>query len=168
MAYSAMELRAASSSWHCCRGRWPVLATAPHGDGPSGAAAAGIHGQRGVADAGLEVFLRKPRLCGRNLGLGRNVGFHAKHATALEQKIRHLHHKTGRRSVRRLSLGVCSRSTVPTRCPIACAASSRWAARSTVDRKAARPAVRQGDVPVDCPPMGTAAHACSRAPRSWA
>jgi pimeloyl-ACP methyl ester carboxylesterase len=30
-------------------------------------------------------------------GLGRNVGFHAKHANALEQKIRYMHHRSGQK-----------------------------------------------------------------------
>ena len=46
---------------------------------------------------GLEVFLRNRGYAVETWGLGRNVGFHVKHATALEQKIRHMHHKTGRK-----------------------------------------------------------------------
>jgi pimeloyl-ACP methyl ester carboxylesterase len=46
---------------------------------------------------GLELFLRSRGYAVETWGLGRNVGFHAKHATALEQKIRHVHHRTGRK-----------------------------------------------------------------------
>jgi len=50
-----------------------------------------------VSLIGLELFLRSRGYAVETWGLGRNVGFHAKHATALEQKIRHVHHKTGRK-----------------------------------------------------------------------
>ena len=93
-AYSALELRAlfelAILPWSL-----PVLATAPRGDGHPVLLLPGFMGSE-VSLVGLEVFLRNRGYAVETWGLGRNVGFHAKHAIALEQKIRHLHHKTGR------------------------------------------------------------------------
>jgi len=73
----------------------PVLATAPQGDGHPVLLLPGFMGSEGSL-IGLELYLRNRGYAVETWGLGRNVGFHAKHATALEQKIRHLHHKTGR------------------------------------------------------------------------
>lgn len=74
----------------------PILATAPRGDGHPVLLLPGFMGSE-VSLIGLELFLRNRGYAAETWGLGRNVGFHAKHATALEQKIRHLHHKTGRK-----------------------------------------------------------------------
>ena len=94
-AYSALELRAllelAMLPWSL-----PVLATAPHGDGHPVLLLPGFMGSE-VSLIALELFLRNRGYAVETWGLGRNVGFHAKHANALEQKIRHLHHKTGRK-----------------------------------------------------------------------
>lgn len=94
-AHSVLELRAllelAVLPWSL-----PVLATAPRGDGHPVLLLPGFMGSE-VSLIGLEVFLRNRGYAAETWGLGRNVGFHAKHATALEQKIRHLHHKTGRK-----------------------------------------------------------------------
>ncbi|MDE1950509.1 MAG: alpha/beta fold hydrolase, partial [Burkholderiales bacterium] len=46
---------------------------------------------------GLERFLRWRGYAVQTWGLGRNVGFHARHAKALAQKLRHLHHQSGRK-----------------------------------------------------------------------
>jgi len=73
----------------------PVLATAPQGDGHPVLLLPGFMGSEGSL-IGLELYLRNRGYAVETWGLGRHVGFHAKHATALEQKIRHLHHKTGR------------------------------------------------------------------------
>jgi pimeloyl-ACP methyl ester carboxylesterase len=94
-AYSALELRAllelAALPWSL-----PILFTAPRGDGHPVLLLPGFMGSE-VSLIGLEVFLRSRGYAVETWGLGRNVGFHAKHATALEQKIRHLHHKSGRK-----------------------------------------------------------------------
>jgi hypothetical protein len=45
----------------------------------------------------LKLFLMRKGYDVRTWGLGRNVGFQSKYMTALPQKIRHLHHKTGRK-----------------------------------------------------------------------
>ena len=74
----------------------PVLANAPQGDGHPVLLLPGFMGSE-LSLIGLEVFLRSRGYAVETWGLGRNVGFHAKHATALEQKIRHVHHKTGRK-----------------------------------------------------------------------
>jgi pimeloyl-ACP methyl ester carboxylesterase len=63
---------------------------------PPGAAAARLHGRRGLAVA-LKLFLGGRGYDVQTWGLGRNIGFQRRHAQALEQKIRHLHHSTGRR-----------------------------------------------------------------------
>ncbi len=74
----------------------PILMTAPHGDGHPVLLLPGFMGSE-ASLIGLEVFLRNRGYAVETWGLGRNVGFHARHATALEQKIRHIHHKTGRK-----------------------------------------------------------------------
>jgi pimeloyl-ACP methyl ester carboxylesterase len=74
----------------------PLLATAPHGDGHPVLLLPGFMGSEATL-IGLELFLRNRGYAVETWGLGRNVGFHAKHANALEQKIRHLHHRTGRK-----------------------------------------------------------------------
>ena len=92
--YSALELRAllelAMLPWAL-----PWLASAPRGDGHPVLLLPGFMGSEASLVA-LELFLRNRGYAVETWGLGRNVGFHTKHATALEQKIRHLHHKTGR------------------------------------------------------------------------
>jgi len=74
----------------------PMLMTAPRGDGHPVLLLPGFMGSE-TSLVGLEAFLRTRGYQVETWGLGRNVGFHAKHATALEQKIRYLHHKTGRK-----------------------------------------------------------------------
>jgi pimeloyl-ACP methyl ester carboxylesterase len=93
--YSVLELRAllelAALPWAL-----PVLAAAPQGDGHPVLLLPGFMGSE-MSLIGLELFLRNRGYAVETWGLGRNVGFHAKHATALEEKIRHVHHKTGRK-----------------------------------------------------------------------
>ncbi len=93
-AFSVLELRAlleaAGLVWSL-----PLLLNAPRGDGHPVLLLPGFMGsERSLV--GLEVFLRNRGYAVQTWGLGRNVGFHAKHASALEQKIRYMHHETGR------------------------------------------------------------------------
>jgi pimeloyl-ACP methyl ester carboxylesterase len=74
----------------------PWLMTAPKGDGHPVLLLPGFMGSE-TSLIGLEVFLRSRGHSVETWGLGRNVGFQARHAAALEQKIRHLHHKSGRK-----------------------------------------------------------------------
>ncbi|HJV71430.1 alpha/beta hydrolase [Ideonella sp.] len=74
----------------------PVLATAPRGDGHPVLLLPGFMGSESSL-IGLELFLRNRGYAAETWGLGRNVGFQTKHANALEQKIRYLHHMTGRK-----------------------------------------------------------------------
>ncbi len=74
----------------------PILAAAPRGDGHPVLLLPGFMGSEATM-IGLELFLRNRGYAAETWGLGRNVGFRPKHAAALEQKIRHLHHKTGRK-----------------------------------------------------------------------
>ena len=94
-AHSAIELRAlfeaAALPWAL-----PVLATSPRGDGHPVLLLPGFMGSEATLVA-LKLFLRNRGYAAETWGLGRNVGFHVKHAAALEQKIRHLHGKTGRK-----------------------------------------------------------------------
>ena len=95
MLSSALELRffleLASLPW-----LWPLLATAPRGDGYPVLLLPGFMGTE-ASLIGLELFLRNRGYAVQTWGLGRNVGFHAKHANALEQKIRHMHHVSGQK-----------------------------------------------------------------------
>jgi pimeloyl-ACP methyl ester carboxylesterase len=56
----------------------------------------GFMGSEGTLIA-LEVFLRNRGYAVQTWGLGRNVGFRPGHASALEQKIRFMHHESGRK-----------------------------------------------------------------------
>jgi len=92
-AHSAMELRGLfEMAFLPCS--VPLLMTAPRGDGHPVLLLPGFMGGEATL-IGLEVFLRSRGYDVHTWGLGRNVGFHVKHAEALEQKIRHLHHTTG-------------------------------------------------------------------------
>jgi pimeloyl-ACP methyl ester carboxylesterase len=94
-AFSAFELRAllelAALPWTL-----PILTSAPRGDGHPVLLLPGFMGSE-KSLIGLELFLRNRGYAVQTWGLGRNVGFHAKHASALEQKIRYLHHQSGRK-----------------------------------------------------------------------
>jgi pimeloyl-ACP methyl ester carboxylesterase len=94
-AYSALELRA-FAEMACLPWALPALLTAPRGDGHPVLLLPGFMGSE-ITLIGLELFLRNRGYAVETWGLGRNVGFHAKHAQALEQKVRHLHFKTGRK-----------------------------------------------------------------------
>ena len=95
MLSSALEMRffaeLASLTW-----LWPLLATAPRGDGHPVLLLPGFMGSE-ASLIGLELFLRNRGYAVQTWGLGRNVGFHAKHANALEQKIRYMHHRSGQK-----------------------------------------------------------------------
>lgn len=92
--YSALELRAL---WEMTLLPWsiPLLTTAPHGDGHPVLLLPGFMGSE-LSLAALEFFLRNRGYAVQTWGLGRNLGFRSKYATALEQKIRHMHHTSGR------------------------------------------------------------------------
>ena len=75
---------------------WPMLMAAPHGDGHPVLLLPGFMGSEASLFA-LEIFLRQRGHAVETWGLGRNVGFHARHAKALEQKIRFMHHQSGRK-----------------------------------------------------------------------
>ncbi len=74
----------------------PLLAQAPRGDGHAVLLLPGFMGSE-LSMIALELFLRQRGWAAQTWGLGRNVGFHPRHAVALEQKVRHLHHSTGRK-----------------------------------------------------------------------
>ena len=132
-----------------------MLTAAPRGDGHPVLLLPGFMGSE-ASLIGLEMFLRNRGYAVETWGLGRNVGFHARHATALEQKIRYMHHKSGpqgqpgglepRRRVRPLrrppgpgmrALGGHARQP---------------AQRRSGGQRVAAPG--QGDVPADRPPDG--------------
>ena len=94
-AHSAIEWRALAEL-AVLPATLPILLRAPRGDGHPVLLLPGFMGSE-LSLIGLQVFLRNRGHAVETWGLGRNVGFHAKHAKALEQKIRYLHHKTGRK-----------------------------------------------------------------------
>ena len=75
---------------------WPWLSTTPPGDGHPVLLLPGFMGGEGSL-IGLELFLRGRGYQVQTWGLGRNVGFRPGHASAIEQKIRHVHHHSGRK-----------------------------------------------------------------------
>lgn len=74
----------------------PLLATAPAGDGHPVLLLPGFMADEATLFA-LKIYLRHRGYDVQTWGFGRNVGFHNKHALALEQKIRYLHHHSGRK-----------------------------------------------------------------------
>jgi pimeloyl-ACP methyl ester carboxylesterase len=74
----------------------PLLMHAPHGDGHPVLLLPGFMGSEGSLIA-LELYLRNRGYAVQTWGLGRNVGFRPGHASALEQKIRYMHHESGRK-----------------------------------------------------------------------
>ena len=95
LVYQALEVRAllelALLPWST-----PLRAQAPRGDGHPVLLLPGFMGSETSLIA-LEIFLRNRGYAVETWGLGRNVGFRSRHATALEQKIRHIAHTSGRK-----------------------------------------------------------------------
>ncbi|MCX7891509.1 MAG: alpha/beta hydrolase [Burkholderiales bacterium] len=77
--------------WHL-----PMLARAPRGDGHPVLLLPGFMADEATMIA-LRIFLRNRGYDVQTWGFGRNVGFRSKHAAALEQKIRYMHFKSGRK-----------------------------------------------------------------------
>lgn len=75
---------------------WPCLHLAPRGDGHPVLLLPGFMADESTLFA-LKTFLDGRGYDVQTWGFGRNVGFRSRHAQALEQKIRHLHHASGRR-----------------------------------------------------------------------
>jgi pimeloyl-ACP methyl ester carboxylesterase len=73
----------------------PALQFAPKGDGHPVLLLPGFLGDEATLFA-LEHFLGGRGYAVQTWGFGRNVGFRSRHARALEQKIRHLHHESRR------------------------------------------------------------------------
>ena len=83
----------------------PLLMNAPRGDGHPVLLIPGFLGDEGSLFA-LKAFLSQRGFDAHSWGFGRNVGFQTRHAQGVEQKIRHLHHVSGRKvSVVGWSLG---------------------------------------------------------------
>lgn len=74
----------------------PWLLNVPKGDGHPVVLVPGFMAGE-MAMGLLELYLRNRGYQVSTWGFGRNIGFHSKHAKALEQKIRYLHYKTGRK-----------------------------------------------------------------------
>jgi pimeloyl-ACP methyl ester carboxylesterase len=74
----------------------PLLARAPRGDGHPVLLLPGFMANEGTLVA-LKFFLENRGYEVQAWGFGRNVGFTHRHASALEQKIRYMHHKSGRK-----------------------------------------------------------------------
>jgi len=74
----------------------PLLMEAPQGDGHPVVLVPGFMAGESTLLA-LKLFLQNKGYDVHTWGLGRNVGFRGKHANALPQKIRYLHHTTGRK-----------------------------------------------------------------------
>ena len=74
----------------------PALLAAPHGDGHPVLLLPGFMADEGTLIA-LKTYLRNRGYDVESWGFGRNVGFHNRHADALEKKLRYLHHKSGRK-----------------------------------------------------------------------
>ena len=73
----------------------PALMAAPRGDGHPVLLLPGFMADE-YSLVALKVFLRHLGYDVQTWGFGRNVGFQRLHVQALEQKIRHLHHRSGR------------------------------------------------------------------------
>ena len=75
---------------------WPLLTSAATGDGHPLLLMPGFGADEWSLVA-LKAFLQGRGYQVQTWGLGRNVGFHRRHADALAQTLRHLHHQTGRK-----------------------------------------------------------------------
>lgn len=75
---------------------WPWLRKAPRGDGHPVLVLPGFLGGESVMHL-HQRFLLNRGYDVSHWGLGRNTGFHVRHAEAIERKIRYLHHMTGRK-----------------------------------------------------------------------
>jgi len=74
----------------------PMLAYAPRGDGHPVLLLPGFMADEGTLVV-LKLFLENRGYEVQTWGFGRNVGFSSRHAKALEQKIRYMHHKSDRK-----------------------------------------------------------------------
>jgi pimeloyl-ACP methyl ester carboxylesterase len=74
----------------------PWLMTLPKGDGHPVLLLPGFMADDATLVA-LKLFLRNRGYAVESWGFGRNVGFQRRHAGALEQKIRYMHHQSGRK-----------------------------------------------------------------------
>jgi pimeloyl-ACP methyl ester carboxylesterase len=74
----------------------PLLARAPRGDGHPVLLFPGFMADEATMLV-LKLFLQNRGYEVQTWGFGRNVGFRSKHANALEQKIRYMHYKSGRK-----------------------------------------------------------------------
>jgi len=74
----------------------PLLAAAPRGDGHPVLLLPGFMADEGTLVV-LKLFLQHRGYEVQSWGFGRNVGFTHRHATALQQKIRYMHHRSGRK-----------------------------------------------------------------------
>jgi len=74
----------------------PLLMNAARGDGHPVLLLPGFMADEATLFA-LKAFLRQRGYDVQTWGFGRNLGFHSKHAHALEQKIRYMHHVSGRK-----------------------------------------------------------------------
>jgi len=74
----------------------PWLARTPKGDGHPVLLLPGFMADEGTLVV-LKLFLENRGYEVQTWGFGRNVGFSTKHASALEQKIRYMHYKSGRK-----------------------------------------------------------------------
>jgi pimeloyl-ACP methyl ester carboxylesterase len=74
----------------------PWLLTAPKGDGHPVLLLPGFMADE-FSLLALKLFLTNRGYDVQTWGFGRNVGFQRRHASALEQKIRYLHHQSGRK-----------------------------------------------------------------------
>ena len=75
---------------------WPLLLRAPRGDGHPVLLLPGFMADEKTLFA-LKYYLDYLGYHVETWGFGRNVGFQLKHAKALEQKVRYMHHKHGRK-----------------------------------------------------------------------
>ena len=75
----------------------PLLMQAPQRRRPPGAAAARLHGQRRLADRRWSCSCATAATRCRPGAWGATSAFAPGHASAIEQKIRYLHHESGRK-----------------------------------------------------------------------
>ena len=73
-----------------------MLARTPRGDGHPVLLLPGFMADEGTLIV-LKLFLENRGYEVQTWGFGRNVGFSSRHASALEQKIRYMHYKSGRK-----------------------------------------------------------------------
>ncbi|MFO1398709.1 MAG: alpha/beta hydrolase [Burkholderiales bacterium] len=145
----------------------PLLSRAPRGDGHPVLLLPGFMADEGTLLV-LKLFLESRGYDVQTWGFGRNVGFSSRHASALEQKIRYMHYRSGRAvSLVGWSLGGMFAMDVAHRLPDCVRSVVTLGSPVTFDAAGSQsPRLVKALYRAIAHPMGTAAHLTQRRART--